>query len=328
VHERIHKSQYKLKDLAIWLGAGFPQIVALYLFGSRRYRTGSPRSDIDVLVELKPGTHIRPAELRAFSSANCPALDLFLADGGKAVSRENESFVRAATFGELVTKLEAVCFWTRIEAVLDSAGIDWIVAIPTHIQFVPTALNSGPPLPGTWVRSFRSFAEHIQSLKLPMQPYIGSTPKEIGNFLIEVFCRALDTRFQVNPRGKGIRLDLLNEYDFQNLFFLMVKPWLPGLAREELTIRYDGQDKVADFNLFSNQVVWEFKHVKDANTKAAVVKSLSGLKDFYSSHPNIRLVIFVILAEKDVELDEAKWESDFSSGEQQPEVLTRIFRNS
>ena len=76
MHEHIHKSQYKLKDLAIWLGAGFPQIVALYLFGSRRYRTGSSRSDIDVLVELKPGTHIRPAELRAFSSETAQHLDL------------------------------------------------------------------------------------------------------------------------------------------------------------------------------------------------------------------------------------------------------------
>src|ERR1700733_11258245 len=100
----MNQSAYKIEDLAIWAGARFEQIEALYLFGSRRYRTGSPRSDIDVLVELKTDSHIRLADLRAFTSEVCPALDLFLAEGGKAVSCQNESSVRAPTFGELVNK--------------------------------------------------------------------------------------------------------------------------------------------------------------------------------------------------------------------------------
>lgn len=326
--ERIQETKYKLKDLAIWLGSTFPGIKALYLFGSRRYRTGSPRSDIDVLVELDTGVHIRPAELRAFSSGNCPALDLFLADGGKAVSCDNESFVRAATFPELVAKLEAICFWKQSEGVLDSADIDWTVSIPTDVKFAPTVLTSVSARPGTWVRSFRSFAQHVADLKLPTRPYIGSTPIEVGSFLIEVFYHSLKARSSLTSKGKGIQLTLRDEYDFQNLFYLTIKPWLPGLGREELTICYDGQDKRADFNLFSNQIIWELKHVKDASTKAAVAKSLSGLKDFYSSHPNVRLIIFGILVEKSVNLDESKWEADFSFTENQPEVWTRIFRNA
>lgn len=320
--------QYKLKDLAIWLGADFPMITALYLFGSRRYRTGSRRSDIDVLVELQPEAHLRAADLRTFTAANCPALDLFVAEGGKAVSCENESFVRAATFPELAAKLEAVCFWRRSEGLLDSADIDWLVSIPTDVDFVPTALNNGAPLSGTWVRSFRSFAEQIQGLGLPMKPYMGNTPKEVGNFLIDVLHRAMDGRSKLAPRGKAIQLKLQNEYDFQNFFYLTVKPWLAGLGREDVTIRYDGQDKRADFNLFGSQLIWELKHVKDASTQAAVVKSLSGLKEFYSQHPNVHLVIFAILVEKDVNMDDAKWESDYSFTEKDPEVWTRIFRNS
>jgi hypothetical protein len=80
-----------MKDLAIWLGTAFPEITALYLFGSRRYRTKSPRSDIDMFVELESGAHIRPADLRTFSAASCPALDMFLAEGG-------EAGISAATF--------------------------------------------------------------------------------------------------------------------------------------------------------------------------------------------------------------------------------------
>jgi hypothetical protein len=54
---------------------------------------------------------------------------------------------------------------------------------------------------------------------------------------------------------------------------------------------------------------------------------LGALRDFYSLHPNVRLIIFAILVEKDVDLDESKWEADFSFTDNQPEVWTRIFRN-
>jgi len=321
-------SNYKLKDLAIWLGAGFDQIEALYLFGSRRYRTGSPRSDIDVLIELKPQSHIRPADLRVFTSENCPALDLFLAEGGKAVSCENESSVRAATFRELVAKLEAECFWRRSEGVIESADIDWTIKVPVDVNVAPTALVTGTPIPGTWPRSFRSFAQQIESIGLPTEPYLGATAKDIARFLIGEVRRAMEAQPKLAPKGKGVKVELNNEYDFQNLFYLTVKPWLPGLGREEVTIRYDGQDKRADFNLFSSQMVWELKHVKDANTKALVIKTLAGLSNFYSSHPNIRVLILAILVEKDVDLDDSKWESDFTFRTNQPEVWTRIFRKS
>jgi len=324
----MHQSTYKIKDLAILLGARFSQIEALYLFGSRRYRTRSPRSDIDVLVELKAESHIRPADLRAFSSEVCPALDLFLAEGGKAVSCENESSVRAATFEELVAKLEAINFWRKSRGVIESADIDWTVTVPIDIEFIPSALLTGTPISGRWPRSFQSYAQQIESLGLPTQPYLGPSAAEVATFLIDEFRRAMKARMNLGPKGKGLAVTLQNEYDFQNLFYLTVKPWLPGLGREDVIIQYDGQDKKADFNLFSSQLIWELKHVKDANTKAAVAKTLIGLASFYSCHPNVRIAIFAILVDKDVDLDDAKWEADFSFSKNQPEVWTRVFRNS
>ena len=319
--------QSTIEDVAIWIGARFSQIEALYLFGSRRYRAGSPRSDIHVLAELKPDSHIRPADLRAFSSEVCPALDLFLAEGGKAVSCENESSVRAPKFRELISKLEAVRFWKRSDGVIESADIDWTVTVPIDVEFVPSALLTGTPISGRWPRSFRSFAHQIELLGLPTRPYIGSSAAEVASFLVDEFRRAMEARSSLGAKGKGLRVDLQNEYDFQNLFYLTVKPWLSGLGREDVTIRYDGQEKKADFNLFSNQLIWELKHVEDANTKGAVVKTLAGLSNFYSAHPNVRVAIFAILVDKDVDLDIAKWEADFSFRENQPEVWTRIFRN-
>jgi hypothetical protein len=161
---------------------------------------------------------------------------------------------------------------------------------------------------------------------LPIQPYLGSTVHEVANFLVAKIRRALSAAVQLNPKGKGLKVDLKPKYDFQNLFFLTVKPWLPGLAREELTIRYDGQDKVADFNLFSNQIVLELKHVRDLNTKAAVVKTLDGLRNFYVAHPNIRVLIMAVLVAKEIVFDDSKWESDFSFMQRDPQVWTRIFR--
>jgi hypothetical protein len=101
---------YDLRELTQALTEAFPQIETLYLFGSRRYRTGSPRSDIDILVRLDKDSHIRPQELRAFSSDHCRALDLFVAEGGKAVSCANESHVRADSFPELVSRLKRSVF--------------------------------------------------------------------------------------------------------------------------------------------------------------------------------------------------------------------------
>lgn len=112
------KQAYDLRELTDKLTKAFPQIAGLYLFGSRRYRTGSPRSDVDILVELQEASHLRPQELRAFSREYCRALDLFVAEGGKAVSCANESHVRATSFGELVTRLEAVRFWNWSEGLL------------------------------------------------------------------------------------------------------------------------------------------------------------------------------------------------------------------
>lgn len=57
------KEAYDLRILTVKLAESFPEIEALYLFGSRRYRTGSMRSDMEILVEVREGSHVRPQEL-------------------------------------------------------------------------------------------------------------------------------------------------------------------------------------------------------------------------------------------------------------------------
>ena len=183
------------------------------------------------------------------------------------------------------------------------------------------------PIPGTWPKPFRAYARQIEGVGLPIQPYIGSTVHEVAEFLVKTFRNAVAESARLSTKGKGWKILLQTEYDFQNLFFITMKPWLPGLGREEVTIRYDGQQKTADFNLLANKIIFEMNHVRDVGMKANVAKTLQGLGTFYQNHANVETVIFAVLIDQGVELDEAKWESDYSFTQHGPQVWTRIFRN-
>jgi hypothetical protein len=319
----VNEETYDLKELAQQLTEEFPQITALHLFGSRRYRTRSPRSDVDILVQHSD--HIRPNSLRLFCDKYCPALDLFIVDTGKAVSCSNESYVQANSFDELIASLGAIQFWSKADGIL-AADIDWTFSVPVGVEFVPTAVMMSEPFSFKWVASMRGYFRHLEREGLPTSPYIGSSALEIAVYFKELIKRLVAASSELNPKGNGWEVKLVNEYDFQNLFFLSVKPWLPGLAREEVTITYDNQSKTADFNLFYSQIVVELKHIRDSNTKAAVGKTLEGLASFYTRHPNIRVLIFAILVARDVDLDDAKWESDFSYPNNEPAVMTIVVR--
>lgn len=315
---------YDLKELSELLVDQFQQVTGLYLFGSRRYRTRSPRSDVDILVQTSD--HIRPNSLRLFCDKHCPALDLFIVENGKATSSSNESSVKANSFDELVSSLGAVQFWSRADGFLP-VDIDWTFSIPLGIEFVPTAVMASEPFSFKWVTSIRNYFKHLETEGLPTSPYIGSSALEIATYLKNFLERMVVAASELDSNGKGWEVRLLTEFDFQNLFFLSIKPWLPNLAREEVTIIYDNQTKTADFNLFGSQIVVEMKHIRDSNTKAAVVKTLEGLASFYKRHPNIRVLIFAILVAAEVELDIAKWENDFSYLNREPAVMTVVVRD-
>ena len=104
---------YDLATIAEQLADTIPEVSELYLFGSRARGTKSIRSDVDVLVVATK--HIQPRLLREFSFKNCEALDLFIVDGGKAASSQNESFIEAYDQPSLLTLLGAVKIWSRAE---------------------------------------------------------------------------------------------------------------------------------------------------------------------------------------------------------------------
>lgn len=93
------------------LVARIPQMNAVLLFGSRRFRTGSVRSDVDLLIlgdELPPASNVA-AIAREVDSY----LDVFIGSGGVAQSAVNESKIVEDNFGSLVRVLDAVELWRR-----------------------------------------------------------------------------------------------------------------------------------------------------------------------------------------------------------------------
>lgn len=318
---------FDLEAIIKHLSGNFSSIEDVYLFGSRRYDTGSPRSDIDILITFTE--FIKPALLREYTLENCIALDIFCLENGKATSVANESHISAKDNNELIGKLNAVLLYSKTSGV-SSALSKWKkIELDKRVNPVPTAL------PNTSIQSLETnallkYLNATKSNNLPTKPYLGVTIEEVCNFIVDIIRRMIPVSKSVAPRGQakdGWTNNIKDEYDFQNLFWIITKSWLPELSRETVTINYDGQNKKCDFSLFNNQLFIEFKHVKDNNTKSIIIKTLSGLQDFYSQHPNAKCLIFAVLVDEEVSLDDLKWESDYSDMNNEQLVQTVVIRN-
>jgi predicted nucleotidyltransferase len=316
--------QYNLKDITQKLLKVIPDIKALYLFGSRRHNTRSIRSDIDILVDSE--SYIKAVSCREFAENICPALDLFVIQGNRAISSMNESYVEAESVQDLIQKIDAKLFWDKNSGFVKNDKTEWNFETAVGVRFPPSIL------PSSFLAHdiIKDYFERIEHTGLPSRPYIGDTFEDAAWYITKILKRMVLQPKDLCAKGvakDGWTVKLSNEYDFQNLFWSVVKPWLPELAREEITITYDGQKKNADFNLFGNKIILEMKHIKDKGTKAAVVKTLAGLKDFYKAHLNAKVLIFALLVNEDVEIDIRKWHKDFSYLHTEPKVITRIIIN-
>jgi hypothetical protein len=128
--------------------------------------------------------------------------------------------------------------------------------------------------------------------------------------IAEIARRMIFRSDQLDQKGdakNGWTVNLSSKYDCQNLFFTVVKPWLPGLDREEVAIRFDDQEKIADFDLFEKRLIIEMKFIDSAAKKAEVVKTLDGLSRFYAGNANVGCLLFIIFVKPNVDLDDARW---------------------
>ena len=62
----------------------------------------------------------------------------------------------------------------------------------------------------------------------------------------------------------------------------------------------------------SNKIIIEVKHIDTKSKKAEVIKTLEGLKSFYSENPNVACLVFLVLYEKASDLDPVVLQARFS----------------
>jgi len=323
VNEEIFEIEAAIKILA----GKFQHIQSIYLFGSRRFNTGSSRSDIDILITTS--SYIKPSKLRDFIIQFNTALDIFVLENCRATSIANDSYIEAENDKKLIDTLNAVLLYDKDTGVsqylkdLKNFEID-------KRQDLPLTSLPNESVEVQEIRALKKVFEYASDNALPIKPYLGKDINEASECIIEIIRSLISSANTVSNNGQaklGWTKNLKNEYDFQNLFWITVKPWLPNLSRETVTIKYDNQEKYCDFSLFDNQLIIEFKHITSNGKKAEVVKTLEGLKQFYKQHPNVRVLIFAILVEQNVDLDERKWEVDFSYTAKSPKVKNIIVRN-
>jgi predicted nucleotidyltransferase len=321
-------SKFDLKGLLSDLLSGQPAILEIYLFGSRAYRTGSLRSDCDLIVRGSVESHIRSSELRNFAMAKCPALDFFIVEGARATSCMNDSFVRAASFEELVDKLDAILLWSKSDGFAEfefDFEVKWVFSTSIDVVHIPTVLPSGHIAELSW----QTLIKRAEQSGLPVRPFIGETIDKATAQISDVLQRILMRPSDLGQRGQarcGWTVSLADEYDCQNLFFTVVKPWLPQLEREEVELVYDDQKKISDFSLFEGKLVIELKHVDSDQKKREVIKTLDGLSRFYSRNANVVCLLMVIFVASSVSLDDSKWETDYTFFTKTPRIITKVLR--
>ncbi|MBY5759801.1 hypothetical protein HFO07_24645 [Rhizobium leguminosarum] len=282
---------------------------AIYIFGSRRFKTGSLRSDIDII--LSSSQFLRSADLRDLIDHQCAALDLFQLYQGRAVSATNESLIDFADNETLLSEIRAVKLWSKTEGLLESGAPHWIQNYADNIAFHKTILpNFRMPLTLERVKA------NLESQGLPIEPLIGTNEDEIAAHLIQVAESITKFKERDFPgKGSARRAFVLkpsSECDFQDLFWLAVKPWLPAMVRENPEIVFDNQRKISDFSFANSRFIIEMKFAKDEGDKREIAKTLDGLANFYKQAANVRFILFVVYATPDAKIDSRLWEQQYS----------------
>jgi REase_DpnII-MboI len=160
-----------------------------------------------------------------------------------------------------------------------------------------------------------------------MFPYIGDTIDKATAMIIDIAKKMALKPSEVGGNGaarNGWTVNLKSEYDCQNLFFTVVKPWISNIAKEEVTVVFDDQEKSADFSFFNSKLIIEMKFIDSDNKKREVVKTLEGLTDFYKRHTNVNILLMLIFVKEGVAINVGKWEADFTYYSNSPKVITHV----
>ncbi len=292
----------------------------IWMFGSRAYRTGSTRSDIDLLLVDRKNEirRNRLLEWRENDVTRRKVLDFFISrDGHMAESVINGSVLPHRA--DLPTELDAIPLWRN--GSFESDGL-WQHDVDADTDFKMTII------PTNFSRTLAELPGELARLRLP-NTFMGSNWQSIAMYCSDVAVRAVASIAQLGRRAKCINTERAyptDEYDVQNLLFLALKPWLPDLELSPMLIKYADQKKFADLAAVQSQLVIEVKFVKanDPSGNAQVVKQIAFLGNLYRQSASVKAVIILIVIEWDATgWDGSKIDHDHTDWNHSPVLLTR-----
>lgn len=173
--------------------------------------------------------------------------------------------------------------------------------------------------------------DYLENNSLP-NTSIGFSWKEIAINIATLVEKSLDvpSKFSNGAKAKNINTDTVkisSEYDFQNLIHLVLRPWIPSIEAENIAVIFDGNTKNADFSIKSNSLIIEAKYIDSTGKKNDTLKTLEGLKLFYSNNANVKVLLFLILVENNVKIDKHKIEEEFNQYGKEPVVCVKVMYN-
>ena len=319
---------WNLQDIINELVLHHPEIIRVYLFGSRAYKTGSFRSDIDILAVTEEP--IAVAAVNSWLHEQYPPVDLFTTyDEKNASSVINGSVIKFNKNGkhnDLFEQLDAILLWEKSKGFSVSFS-DWNIQTLNNITFQMSIIPSYP---------MANFDETLKNAMANLEAsgiktfFAGSSWQEIAQSITKMIEISMKKPSNYSKKAKSYSFDILkikNEYDFQNMIHTILRPVFTDIYPENCVITIDGNKKNADFGIADNKIIIEAKWINDTNKKNEVLKTLAGLSEFYSENSNVKCLIFLILYGSNVELDEVMLNYKFSYEKSTPQIIVRFIKN-
>ena len=319
---------WDLKEIIGDLIVKHPEIKDIYLFGSRAYKTNSMRSDIDILA-ITDGM-IAASNVNIWLHDKYPPVDLFIScdeiNASSVVNGSVVSFRNDGKYDNLIQQLDAIKLWDR-DSGLSVEYTNWSIQTANNVSFQMSIIPSYPMM---------NLNETLDNAMANLEAsgiktfFAGSTWKDIAYSITKIIeiAMTVPTTYQRKARSYSFNLiKIYDEYDFQNLIHLILRPIFSDIEPENVLIRIDGAEKKADFGICDNKIVIEAKWIDSTSKKAEVLKTLDGLKKFYSENANVRCLIFLILYKETVAIDKTLLDYKFSYEKSMPQIIVRFIKN-
>lgn len=302
----------------------------VYLFGSRAYSTGSLVSDIDLLVVIDKFIPIN--RVNEVIHSKYPCVDLFWTTNSKdAQSMMNGSVINfnnsKRDYKDIIDQLDAILLWSE-EDEYNTSFDGWeqksAIGVNFPMSIIPSNANKAETV------DVNNYIEKLKKKGI-LTYYAGGSIREITESIINIVKITFDIPSKYKKRAESFSFDKIkikNEYDFQNLIQFILRPIFSDIEPEPFEVRFDGNNKFADFAICDNKIVIEAKWIDSASKKVEVLKTIEGLEDFYSQNPRIESLIFLLLYDEKVDFDKNKIEKKYTKKYEPCEVIVSCIKNT